>query len=172
MTDNIDIFMKLFDTLKQASDKHESTLQKLIEQQQKLVGHIEYLPIKDLQTALDNHGKESTDEISTCTETVTITSSALIEKIRTMDSKISKMIIVVIVAFTVLTGGYFIIRGVTDYSDDAVLKTHLEEIEAEQEKRFMDAINSIKDAMDEHHKDDGEDLKELKKIMEDYHKKP
>ena len=148
MTDNIDILMKLFDTLKQASDKHESTLQKLIEQQHKLVGHIEYLPIKELQNALESHGKESTNDITTCTDTVTSTSDTLIEKVRSIDSKISKMIIVVIVAFSILTGGFLIIKAATDYFDNA----SLQEIESEQEKKYMDAIDDIKKQIEELHK--------------------
>ena len=148
MTDNIDILMKLFDTLKQASDKHESTLQKLIEQQHKLVGHIEYLPIKELQNALDTHGKTSTDEINTCTETIETTSGALIEKVRSIDSKISKMIIVVLVAFAILTGGFLIIKTTTDYFDNA----SLQEIESKQEKKYMDAIDDIKKTIEDYHK--------------------
>ena len=64
MADSTDLMIKLFDTLKQSSDKGEIILQKLIEQQHNLIGHIEYLPIKELQEALKDHNVESKSEIN------------------------------------------------------------------------------------------------------------
>ncbi len=114
MNDNINVLLKLFETLKESSDKNEEATQQLIVQQLDLVGHIKYLPIEDLRQALKDHAKESSSDIDLCSETVTTTSGDLMAEIKKVGSKVSKMILVVVVAFTLVTGLYVIIRSVAD----------------------------------------------------------
>ena len=111
----IDVMLKLFDTLKQSSDKNEATIQKLIEQQHALIGHIEYLPIKELQEALKEHDKGSTEDIDSCTETVKTTTDIILEKVNIIDTKVGKMITVVIVAFALLTMSYLFVTSSVQY---------------------------------------------------------
>lgn len=114
MSDNINVLLKLFEILKESSDKNEEATQQLIVQQLDLVGHIKYLPIDDLRQALKDHAAKSSIDIDSCSETVTTTSGDLMAEIKKISSKVSKMILVVIVAFTILTGSYVIIRSVAD----------------------------------------------------------
>lgn len=114
MSSNIDILLKLFETLKESSDKNEEATQQLIVQQLDLVGHIKYLPIEDLRQALKEHSKESANNINSCAETVTDISSDLMEEIKKISNKVSKMILVVIVAFTLLAGTYVFVRSSVD----------------------------------------------------------
>ena len=114
MSDNITILVKLFETLKESSDKNEEATQQLIIQQLDLVGHIKHLPIEDLRQALKDHAKESSEEIDSCEETVTTTSGDIMGAITKLASKVTKMIIVVSVAFTVIMGSYVIIRTFSD----------------------------------------------------------
>ena len=114
MANNIDILLKLFATLKESSDKNEEATKQLILQQLELVGHIKHLPIDDLREALKEHAKDSEENIDSCEETVTTTSGDIMTEIKKMSNKISKMILVVVVSFTILTGAYVLIRSIAD----------------------------------------------------------
>jgi len=141
MPENIDLMVKLFDTLKQSSDKNEATLQKLIEQQQSLIGHIEYLPIKDLQLSLKEHNKNSSDKVDACTETVTKTSNKILDKVVTIESKIGRMIIVVLVASSIL--GLAFLVGRLSLDTGSLEK----KIKAEQQKEHNEIVFAVKDSM-------------------------
>ncbi len=134
MSDNVDLMIKLFDTLKQASDKHESSILSLIQQQDKLVGHIEYLPIKDLQDALKEHNKESKDNIDSCTETVEIKSDNILERVKGIENKIGKMILVVLVTFTLFTSAILIARLTYNKTSKSSYPVLVEELQKEQDK--------------------------------------
>jgi len=138
MADSMDIMMKLFDTLKQASDKHEETLQKLIEQQHVLIGHIEYLPFKELQQALKDHNEESTDNIDACTEKVETTSEKILKKVNVIENKISRMILVVIVSFSLLTTAFIVGRLSMDTKR---IEEKIRESQDIEHKVIIDTIN-------------------------------
>jgi len=114
MADNIDILVKLFDTLKASADKNEDATQQLIGQQHELVNHIKNMPIKELHDALKEHSKDSNTNIDECSGTVTTTSGKLMAELNIISSKVSRMILVVAVAFSILTGTYVVIRTVSD----------------------------------------------------------
>jgi len=119
MADNIDILVKLFDTLKASTDKNEDTTQQLIGQQHELVNYIKNMPIKDLHAALKEHSKDSKINIDDCSGTVQSTSNDLMVEIKGLAGKVSKMILVVVVAFTIVMGGIGIVATVTDTDEDA-----------------------------------------------------
>jgi len=142
----MDIMLKLFDTLKQSSDKNEATIQKLIEQQHTLIGHIEYLPIKELQDSLKDHNKETSDDINSCTETVETTSDVILTKVNSIDTKIGKMILIVIVAFTLFSMSVLIAtltqtKNIPTYSDLKSVITDQNEL-----------IEELKKDIDEYHR--------------------
>jgi hypothetical protein len=141
MADSTDLMIKLFDTLKQSSDKGEIILQKLIEQQHNLIGHIEYLPIKELQEALKDHNIESKGDINTCTETVESKSDTILEKVQVIESKISKAILVIIVAFTLFSAAFGIAR--LALNPNKLKQT----IEREQTLAHQKIIDAIKESM-------------------------
>ncbi len=139
MADHIDLMIKLFDTLKQASDKNESSIISLIQQQDKLIGHIEHLPIKDLQDALKEHNKDSKKNIDSCTETVETTSDKILDRVKGIENKIGRMILVVIVAFTLFSSAVFIAKFVyNDKTDKSSYSEILEGLKKWEEKKLKE----------------------------------
>ena len=92
MNGSSDIIIKLFDTLKDATNKSESTMQTLITQQQTLVDTVKHMPMNEIRQDIKDH------IISAQKERKDISS-----KIEKVDSKVGKMIVVVVVAFAILT---------------------------------------------------------------------
>jgi hypothetical protein len=155
MADTMDIMMKLFDTLKQASDKHEETLQKLIEQQQILIGHVEYLPFKELQKALEDHNSESSENIDACTEKVETTSEKILKKVSLIEGKISKMILVVIVAFSLLSTAFLIGRLSQDTKE---IEAKIKQAQKIEHQLIIETINkSVREQFDKLKKETGRD---------------
>jgi len=139
MSDNISILVKLFETLKTSTDKNEEATQKLIVQQLELVSHIKHLPIQDLKDALATHAKDSKKEVDDCSENVDIKTSDLMVEVVKLNNKVSKMILVVVAAFTILMGSYVIIRTVANdnmnHTTQAQVQNTYEEIIKELQKR-------------------------------------
>ena len=90
-----DIILKLFDTLKESTDKNERTMQILISQQQSLVENVTHLPISEIKEEIKDHIVSAHAE-----------RKVIEDKIDKIDHKVAKMIIVVLVASTILGGGW------------------------------------------------------------------
>ena len=131
--ETLDVLIKLFDTLKEASDESKRTCQELITQQQDLVNHVKNLPISELKVALKEHSQQSSAEIDSCTETVETKTDSILGIVRNIESKVGKMILVVVVAFSIMTAGYFLIKAVSD-PEHVRLEQRLEHIEDSLEK--------------------------------------
>jgi len=131
MSDILEFVSKLFDTLKEASKDSNTSLQTLITQQQDLVSYVKGLPVKELQVALKDHDTNSKNEIDSCTETVETKTDSILTKVNLIDSKIGKMITVVLVTFALLVGTYVFVRTVVDIdtSNHGELEQKLESIE-------------------------------------------
>lgn len=142
MSDNINILVKLFETLKDSSDKNEETTQKLIVQQLELVSRIKNLPIEDLKQALKEHAKESLDSIDSCAETVETTGADLMKEIRRLASKVNMMIVVVLVTFAILTGTYVFISDVADHRKESI--EWQEKIEKVKKEAFDKALKAFR----------------------------
>lgn len=142
MSDNITILVKLFETLKDSSDRNEETTQKLIVQQLELVSRIKNLPIEDLKQALKEHAKDSVNDISSCAETVETTGSDLMKEIKRLASKVNMMIVVVLVTFTILTGTYVFISDVADHRKESIERQ--EEIEKVKKEAFDKALETFR----------------------------
>lgn len=130
MSENIHILLKLFDTLKEASDRNGSATEQLIVQQLELVSHIKHLPIEDLKQALKDHAKEASEDITSCSDTVESTSSGIKDEIQKINGKVGKAILVVVVAFTVMTGMYAFVKYDTSKSEKQTVEI-LEELKRE-----------------------------------------
>lgn len=141
MTDNIDILIKLFDTLKESSDKNSGATQQLITQQLDLVSHIKNLPIEDLRDALKEHAKQATDDMGDCVETVTTSSVDLMGEVKIIGSKVNKMILVVLVAFSLLTGTYLFVRS--SYDSGKKFQEWQEKIESQQNEEHHAIADEI-----------------------------
>ena len=148
MNENMDVLLKLFDVLKEATDKNEHAVQRLITQQHDLVDHIRHLPVEDLQLALKDHQKISSGEMDVCTETIETTSSDLMSELRKVTSRVNKMILVVSVAFSLMAGTYILVRSVSD--SDKKFDKWEKKIEAQQkEERRAITDEVIKQLRDE-----------------------
>ena len=124
MSDNIDILVKLFETLKTSTDKNEESTKQLIIQQLELVNQIKSLPIDDLRQALKEHASTSSKDIDSCSETVTATSTDLMVEVRKLTSKINKLLIAISVIISVATTGYFVIKATVD--SEAIIEKNLQ----------------------------------------------
>ncbi len=144
MSDNITILVKLFETLKESSDKNEDATQQLIVQQLELVGHIKHLPIEDLKQALKEHAKDSADSIDLCAENITVTSKDILEEIKKLSSKVSKMILVVLVTFSVLTGTYVFISNVAEHKQESKVEQKIEMTQEDIVDKVMEKIRKEK----------------------------
>jgi len=142
MADSIDVLVKLFDTLKFSSDKNEDATKQLISQQQDLVTYINNLPVKDLRDAIKEHSKDSKTNIDNCSNAVAVKTKDLMTEIKKVNSKVSKMILVVAVAFTILTGTYVVIRTVAD--DNSQLDKYKEFEDKAHNEILNNVTNQIK----------------------------
>lgn len=154
MTDNIEILVKLFETLKSSSDKNEESTRQLIVQQLELVNHIKNMPISDLKQALKDHAKDSATDIDTCSETINSNSNDIMKELKSLHSKVTKMLIIISLTISISTGGYFIIRSTAD--NDTIIEKHLD-------KKFDDLSKQIS-------KERNDEIEKLRKEMEMLHK--
>lgn len=122
MSDPIEILSKLFDNLKDASNRTEVATQKLIDQQMEVVGHIKAMPIDDIRKALNEHAIESR----------TTHQSIL--------SRVTKMLIIVSVAVSVSTLGYFMIRYTAENQITSTWEKKYQQIEKEKEKQIDEKL--------------------------------
>jgi len=138
--DNITILIKLFDTLRESSNRNEDSTQKLIMQQLELVGQIKNLPVDDLKQALKEHAKESADNIDGCSGIIELKTNDIMEALRTVINKLNKMMLIVVVVTSVLSGGYFIIKTITDTQSKVYIT----------DEKTQTLLESIKQQLDEH----------------------
>ena len=132
---DFELLIKLFDTLKDSSKETQQLCHTVLTNQQNIGNYIKTLPMTDLKDALKEHSKDSSQDIGTCKDKVEATGIDLMKELKGMATKINRMILVVIVAFTIVTGGYLIMRSAVDTSKDfSTWKKQYEEIEKETSK--------------------------------------
>jgi len=151
MNDNINILVKLFETLKHSSDKNEEVTQTLIIQQLELVSHIKHLPIEDLRSALREHATDSKKNFNDVSNNIELKSINILRGLSNINNKVSRMILVVVVAFTVVTSGYFLIKYAAERGQ--VLSYEKFKIEQNEilDKRFKKLMNDMGKEMDKRH---------------------
>ena len=149
MTDSIEILVKLFDTLKEASDENKRTTQVLVSQQQELVNYIKTLPIVDFKELLKEHATKSGTDIDACTLKVETKTESILQKMRSIDGKITKMLIVITVFVGLLAVAYFIARSTTDV--EQIKNDITKEIDSEQKKEHQAIIDTIEKAIKKYH---------------------
>jgi beta-lactamase regulating signal transducer with metallopeptidase domain len=162
MDGSLDIMLKLFDTLKESADKNTQAINGLISQQNELINHVKYLPIQELRDTLKDHSTKSGTDINVCTETVQTKSGDILQKVKDIDGKINKMLIVIGVVFSLLAVAYFIARSTTDVDqikkevalDEQKLRKQItEDIESRQKKEHQEIIDAVKKAINQYHED-------------------
>ena len=132
----IDLLLKLFDTLKDSMKDQQTVHNALLTNQNDIGNYIKTMPMEEIKQMLKEHVKDSSDEIDSCTETVETKSDKIMEEVQALKQRVSRMILVVIVAFTILTGSYVIIRTVAEdkTSHKQIVEEVKEMIEEEHRK--------------------------------------
>jgi hypothetical protein len=157
----VDLLIKLFDTLKDASKDNYQLSQALLTNQNNIGNYIKSLPMDDLRQALKDHSKQSASDIGTCTDTVEIKSLDILKEVKAIGGKIRTMIIVVTVAFTLFSLAAMI--GVIAYNVSGKTKD-TKSIERLIDEKF-DYI------LKESNKKDIEILETIRKLHPDSHPK-
>ncbi len=126
-----DFLLKLFDTLKDSSKETQQLCHALLTNQNDIGNLLKNIPVKELKYILKEHSKESSNDIKTCAEAVETKSDTILDRIKTIEAKIGKMILVVIVAAGLFSVALLIGTLVRD-KDDGV---HSEIVIELQKKR-------------------------------------
>ena len=138
---DIDLLIKLFDTLKDSMKDQQTVHNALLTNQNDLGNHLKTLPIEEIKQILKDHTKDSSDDIDSCTETVESKSDAILEEVKDIKGKIKNMILVVVVAVS-LFGIALLIGGIA-----------FNNVEPKQETISHESIKKI---IEEYHKQDSE----------------
>lgn len=125
MSDPIEILSKLFETLKDASNRNELATQKLIDQQMELVGHIKSMPLEEIRKALTLHVNDSA------------------KGILDISNKITKIFIIVGVTLTVATSGYFLIRHTAERDAKISWMSEYKKLEDSQQKVIDEKLEKM-----------------------------
>ena len=137
----IDLLIKLFDTLKDSMKDQQTVHNALLTNQNDLGNHLKTLPIEEIKQILKDHTKDSSDDIDSCTETVESKSDAILEEVKEIKGKIKNMILAVVVAVS-LFGIALLIGGIA-----------FNNVEPKQETISHESIKKI---IEEYHKQDSE----------------
>jgi len=99
----VDLLLKLFDTLKDAIKDTQQMCQVMLTNQNNIGNYIKNLPMEELKQLLKDHTKDSANEIETCTEKVGTTTDVILNEVKKIAGKVRTMIIVVVVTFSLFT---------------------------------------------------------------------
>lgn len=145
----IDLLLKLFDTLKDQLKEMQQLSQALLTNQNNIGNYMRSLPMDEVKQLLKDHSKESTDEIGTCTETVELKATDIIDSVNSMKAKVDRMVLVIKVAFS-LFGAAVLIGGISYKYAGTPDKTAIEESHEELKQEIKDDVNeAIQEALKE-----------------------
>jgi hypothetical protein len=140
MTEHLNFIEKLFDTLKQTTDNNSSTVQKLVDQQNNLVGTVEKMPISEIRQELKDHvvaahneREEILDKVELKTDKILDKMKKVVSDVKELSGKIKFMIAVVAVAVALTGIVYFVGRFLVDTGSKKQTTTIEEKIRKEQE---------------------------------------
>lgn len=140
-TNNDDILIKLFDTLKESTNRNTAATDVLIKQQLDLVSYMKTLPICELKDSLKDHGVACNINHEKSKNNIDEKNDTVIKELGLIKDKIKTMITVVIVAFTILCGTYVTIRTTIDNSR---IESIVESIDNHQEYILEEFIKKLK----------------------------
>ena len=138
-----DLLIKLFDTLKDASKETQQLCHAILTNQNNIGNYMKNIPIQEFKEALKEHDKESADKVDSCTETVEEKTDSILSKVNVIETKISKMILVVVVSFALLTVAFIVGRLSMD------TKSLEDKIQQNQEEEHQEIIDHVKSAISE-----------------------
>jgi len=147
----IDLLLKLFDTLKDQLKDIHTAFQALLTNQNNIGNYIRNLPMEEVRQLLKDHTKDSSDEIGTCKETVETKSDDILGAVDSMKERVDRMILIIKVAFA-LFGVAILIGGITyNYlgkHDQKVMEEQKQdehkELKQELKEEFKKALEEFK----------------------------
>ena len=139
----IDLLIKLFDTLKESSKETQQLCHGMLTNQNNIGNYIKQLPMSDLKEALKEHSKEAADDIGVCTETVETKTDNILDRVKIIENKIGKMILVVIVVVGLFS--FALLVGTLARDKDEPTHLNLKEVIQEQNKTIDEHKQSIDD---------------------------
>jgi hypothetical protein len=147
----IDLLIKLFDTLKDSIKDVQNLSNALLSNQNSIGNYIKGLPMEDIKQTLKDHSKNSADDISSCTTTVETKTGDIMESIKGLKEKVGRMILVVIVVSAILGLGILVGGIVTNYPSKNIEKIIKESIhkaiedhEGQEDIKFDEIKDEIK----------------------------
>jgi len=152
MSDPIETLNRLFDTLREASNRNEKSTDKLIDQQIKLIAEIKNMPITEIKTALKDHA----DQTALDKRDIDSHTNEIMETLRVILGKINKMMTVFALVVTITMGTYVVIRYL---AEDKVTVQNLkqeisQELKEEWKKEQELFLQKIKKEIQNLHEDD------------------
>lgn len=148
MSDPIETLNRLFDTLRDASNRNEKSTDKLIDQQIKLIGEIKNMPITDIKTALKDHA----DQTAVDKKEIDTHTNEIMEMLRIILGKVNKMMTVFALVVAITMGTYVVIRYLAeDKNSVEELRQELKEERQAEQKEFLEMI---KKEMEKLHEND------------------
>lgn len=152
MAADVDLLIKLFDTLKDSSKDTQQMCQSMLTNQANIGNYIRNLPLGELKDLVKDHAQHSEADIETCTETVETKSDSILTEVQEIKGKVKTMITVVIVAFALFTIAGLI--GVISYeSQKSKPDTYIDDFyneddtEIKHEELKKEIIDSIKEEL-------------------------
>ena len=137
MSDPIETLNRLFDTLRDASNRNEKSTDKLIDQQIKLIGEIKNMPITDIKTALKDHA----DQTAVDKKEIDTHTNEIMEMLRIILGKVNKMMTVFALVVAITMGTYVVIRYLAeDKNSVEELRQELKEKRQAEQKEFLEMI--------------------------------
>ena len=129
---DVNLLIKLFDTLKDSSKDTQQMCQSMLSNQASISHYIKSLPLDELKGLIKDHAKNSEDDIGICKDAVEEKSDDILKEVKGMTGKVKTMITVVIVAFSLFTIAGLI--GVIAYeSRKPKLNEHVDEFYRQEE---------------------------------------
>jgi len=128
-----DFLLKLFDTLKDASKETQQLCHALLTNQNDIGNLLKNIPVKELKDTLKEHSKESSADIKACTEIIELKNDGVLDRLKTVETKIAKMILVVIVAVGLFSAALLIGSLVRD-KDDSINSEIITEIQKKRKR--------------------------------------
>ena len=141
---DIDLLIKLFDTLKDTMKDQNDAHHALLTNQNNIGNYIKTMPMEEIKQMLKEHAKESSSEIDSCTETVETKSDKILEEVKVIQGKIKTMVVVVLVSVSIF-GLALLIGGIISQQPKEPSHSELEETIETQNSLIEDLKSRIED---------------------------
>jgi hypothetical protein len=153
-----DLTIKLFDTLKES---HSNVEKKLEKQTDAIVVLSDLLKLgvkpEEIKKVIEDHhtySGEHLDNINTCTETINDNSSKILSLIKSLNKRVTTMILVVCITFSIMTISYLFVRS----SVQSIVK------EAVKTEKI------VKENATHNHTELSKQIEEIRKLIKGFHK--